>query len=84
MFKISSVSMRIAIYFGLLTLAICAGLGLLAYNNGSSAVMAEVELALKMQAEQASEFLQSRFETHLAVLETIACFLQEVFPQNCK
>lgn len=72
MYKIKSIALKISIYIGLLVLIICAGLGFLAYNNGSSAVLAEIEHALIMQAEEASRYLESRFEVQLTLLEAIA------------
>lgn len=72
MFYKRSVSAKIAIYTGGLILVMCVGLGLLAYYNGSSAVLEEVERALLMQAEQAGEYIESRFETQLSILEVLA------------
>ncbi|MGI6037177.1 MAG: methyl-accepting chemotaxis protein [Limnochordia bacterium] len=72
MFKNRSIGMRISIYTGGLLLILCVGLGILAYTRGSAAVLAEVETALIMEAEKAGEYVESRFETHLAVLETMA------------
>jgi methyl-accepting chemotaxis protein len=48
------------------------GLGLFAYSRGSSAVTKQVEQALIMEAEEAVEYLESRFEVQLTALETIA------------
>lgn len=67
-----SIAARISIYTGLLILFICIGLGLIAYYNGSSAVLEEVEQALMMQAMEASEIVEQTLETHLAVLQAIA------------
>ena len=67
-----SIAFRMSVYIGLLVLAICSGMGYLAYNRGSSAVINQVEEALIMQAEEAAEYVQSRFDAELTVLETIA------------
>ncbi|NLL48806.1 MAG: methyl-accepting chemotaxis protein, partial [Firmicutes bacterium] len=67
-----SIAVRISVYVGVLILAISVGLGLLAYNRGSSAVTKQVEEALIMQAKEAAEYLESRFEVQLTALETIA------------
>lgn len=72
MLKMRSIAMKIAVWAGCLIFVMCVGLGILSYSYGSYAVTAEVELALKMQAEKASEYLESRFETHLNGLEIIA------------
>ena len=72
MLRMKSISVRIAVNAAVLVLIICIGIGMLAYKNGSSAVMEEVERALLMQAKQASEYIESRFEVQLSVLEAIA------------
>ena len=60
-----SLAAKIAVYTGVLLFFVCIGLGFLAVNYSSSAVVEEVEIALKMQAQKAAEYLESRFETHL-------------------
>jgi len=67
-----SIAFRISVYVGVLVLIICAGMGYLAYNRGSSAVIRQVEDALIMQAEEAAGYVQSRFDAELTLLETIA------------
>lgn len=67
-----SIAVRISVYVGVLVLVISAGLGLFAYYRGSSAVTKQVEGALIMQAQEASEYLESRFEVQLTALEAIA------------
>ncbi len=67
-----SIAVRISVYVGVLILIISAGLGLFAYYRGSSAVTKQVEGALIMQAGEAAEYLESRFEVQLTALETIA------------
>lgn len=72
MFKIQSVATKIALYMCVLILIISVGLGLMAYYNGASVVLEGVEQALEVQAIEASKYLESRFETQLSILETIA------------
>lgn len=67
-----SIAARISVYVGVLVLIISAGMGLFAYYRGSSAVIKNVEEALIMQAQEAAEYLESRFEVQLTTLETIA------------
>ncbi|NLK08166.1 MAG: methyl-accepting chemotaxis protein, partial [Firmicutes bacterium] len=67
-----SIAAKISIYAGVVILAICVGFAILAYNNGSSAVLEEVEHALLMQTEEAARYVESRFELQLAVLEALA------------
>ncbi len=72
MFKFRRMSARIALYAGALILIIAVGLGALAYYNGAAAVVREVERALQMQAVTAGEYLASRLEIPLAILELLA------------
>ncbi len=68
-----SMRLKISLYVGgTLVLLISVALGILAYNNGSSAVLAEVESLLQNEAIVAAERLDALFETQLLVLETIA------------
>ncbi len=67
-----SIAVRISVFVGVLVLVISVGLGLFAYSRGSSAVTKQVEQALIMEAEEAVEYLESRFEVQLTALETIA------------
>lgn len=66
------IAFKINIYVGVLVLVICGGLGFFAYNRSSSAVTAQVEQALIMQAQEAAESVESRFAMQLTALETIA------------
>ena len=72
MLKMRGIALKISVYAAILVLVICVGLGILAYTNGSSAVVEEVEQALIMQAKQAGEYIEGRFEVNLSILETIA------------
>lgn len=66
------ISTKISLYVGLIVLVVCAGLGVIAYYNGSSAVLNEVENALIMQAQEASRYIDSYFDVHIKMLETMA------------
>ena len=72
MFRMQRIGVRIALSVGVLLLTSFLGLGFLAYYNGSAAVLREVERALQMQAVKAGEFIESRFETQLAILNVLA------------
>ncbi|NMB00710.1 MAG: methyl-accepting chemotaxis protein [Firmicutes bacterium] len=67
-----SIASKISIYAGVLVFVICAGLGLFAYSRGTSAVLEEVERALMLQADEASEFVGTAIAGQLATLEAIA------------
>lgn len=66
------IALRIGAFVGVLVLIISAGLGILAYYRGSSAVIKQVEQALIMQAEEAVEYLETRFQVQLTALQAIA------------
>jgi len=66
------IALRIAVFVGVLVLVVSAGLGLMAYLRSSAAVIKQVEAALIMQAQEAVEYLETRFQVELAALETIA------------
>lgn len=72
MLKVRSIALRISFYAAALILLVCVALGVMAYWGGSSAVVEEVEQALVTQALQASEYLESRFDVNLSILEAIA------------
>lgn len=72
MFKVRRIGVRIALGVGILLLLSFLGLGFLAYYNGASAVLREVERALEMQAVKASEYIESRLETQLTLLSVLA------------
>lgn len=72
MYRMRSIGVKISVYIGLLILAVCVSLGLFAYSNGSSAVIAEVEQALVMQANEASRYVERGFQVQLSILEAIA------------
>ena len=55
------IALRIGAFVGGLVLIISAGLGILAYHRGFSAVIKQGEKALIMQAEGAVEDLETRF-----------------------
>jgi len=67
-----SIAVRISVYVGVLVLLISGGLGIIAYTRSSAAVTKQVEEALIMQAQEAAEYLESRFEVQLTALETLA------------
>jgi methyl-accepting chemotaxis protein len=67
-----SIAVKISVYVGVLVLVISAGIGIFASYRSMSAVTKQVEAALIMQAEEAAEILENRFQIQLTALETIA------------
>ncbi|NMB00365.1 MAG: methyl-accepting chemotaxis protein [Firmicutes bacterium] len=70
--RFRKVSTKIAIYAVLLLTVTCVGLAYLAYNQGSQAVMEEVERAVTLVAQEASGYLETKLQGQLEVLATIA------------
>ena len=70
--KFRSIGVKISLLIAGLVLVISGLNAFLAYQNGASAVVAAVEQALILQAEEASEYVRSRLESQLTILETIA------------
>ncbi|NLV92402.1 MAG: methyl-accepting chemotaxis protein [Firmicutes bacterium] len=63
---------RIAAYVAAVVVIVCLGLGYLAYYSSRAAVIEEVKVALQSQAGESIRLLESRIETQLTALETIA------------
>ena len=70
--RFRKVATRIAVYAVMLLTVTCVGLAYLAYNQGSRAVMEEVERAVTLVAEEAAAFLENKLQGQLEVLATIA------------
>ena len=67
-----SIALKISAFVGVLVLVVSAGLGLIAYFSGSSAVINQVEQALLREVEEAVVYLESQFQVQLTALEAIA------------
>lgn len=72
MFWRKSIAGKIASIAALMVVLLSAGLGYMAYRNGSKAVVAEVEKALMIQAEESGKYLFSVVSMPLRILESIA------------
>ncbi|NMA60417.1 MAG: HAMP domain-containing protein [Firmicutes bacterium] len=72
MFFNRSIAGKIAAYAALLVTLSSVGLAILAYHYGSDAVVQEVEQALDMQAQEASQYLATMLDMPLQVLGTLA------------
>ena len=66
------ITLKVSVFVGVLVLIISVGFGLLAFYRGAAAVREQVEAALIMQAEEAVQHLESRFQVQLTALEAIA------------
>ena len=69
---LKSIATKIAALAGLLVLAVCVFLGVMAYQNGSKAVLDEVEQSLLLQGKSAGDYIDQALQADLAVLETLA------------
>lgn len=66
------ITLKVSVFVGVLVLIISVGFGLLAFYRGAAAVREQVEAALIMQAEEAVQHLESRFQVQLTALEAVA------------
>ena len=69
---LKSIAAKIAIVASLLVIVVSVFLGLMAYRNGSSAVLNEVEESLLLQARGTSGFIDQTLSGELAALEMLA------------
>lgn len=67
-----SIKTKLIIFFGMLLLVICIGLGVISYAIASRALISNVNEKLPQMAQQSSKTVQSRVESQLNALETIA------------
>lgn len=67
-----SMAARIGAYITVLVIVVCGGLGVLFNRRGTSAVMEEVEEALRIHAKQAAKYIELKLDSKLAALEAIA------------
>ncbi len=67
-----SLTTKIAISFGLLILVICVGYGFLSYALAADTLEKETEYSLQSISQQGGKIVQSRIETELNLLETLA------------
>jgi len=66
------ISTKISVYVGLIILVACGALGIIAFYNGSSAVLSEVKQALEIQVTESVLLVEGEFNTYFAALEGIA------------
>jgi len=71
-FMKGSMATKISVFVGILVLVVSLGMGLIAYNIGSSAIIKQAEEALLMQAQEAVKYVESRMEVNWAALQAIA------------
>lgn len=67
-----SLTTKIAISFGLLILVICVGYGFLSYSIAADTLKKETEYSLQSIAQQGAKIVQSRIDSELNHLETLA------------
>lgn len=71
-FGFRRVSTKIAVYAVTVLTIACVGFAFLAYDQGSKAVMEEVERALNNYSREAARHLDSKIQSQFDVLQTIA------------
>ena len=67
-----SIKTKLIIYFSMLLLAVCIGLGSISYIISSKALIGNVNETLPQMAQQSAKTVQSRVESQLNALEAVA------------
>ncbi|MFB6466387.1 methyl-accepting chemotaxis protein [Cytobacillus sp. Hz8] len=67
-----SIRARLALFIGILLIAICGGLSIISYEISSKAISTNTDEALTQIAKEASQIVESRLEGELSTLDTIA------------
>lgn len=70
--NIRSIKTKLILFFGLLVVAICGGLGILSYISASSAMSDNITESLKQLADKSSDLIQERVNSRLTSLEVMA------------
>lgn len=71
-----SMKTKLTMYFGVLLLIICIGLGTISYSISSRALIGNVNENLPQMAQQSAKTIQSRVESQLNALEVVAAQTQ--------
>lgn len=71
-----SIKAKLIMYFGVLLLIICIGLGTISYSISSKALISNVNENLPQMAQQSAKTVQSRVESQLNALEAVAAETQ--------
>ncbi|GAB6180401.1 methyl-accepting chemotaxis protein [Desulfotomaculum defluvii] len=67
-----SIKIKMMVFIGSLFLIICGGLGLIAYQTASKALISTTEEVLPMIAKEASDIIEARLSEKFSALETVA------------
>ena len=67
-----SIKTKLIMYFGVLLLVVCFGLGIISYGISSNALISNVNENLPQMAQQSAKTVQSRVENQLNALEAVA------------
>lgn len=67
-----SLGNRLMIYFCIIVLFICGGLGIISYNTAAKALVTTVEETLPGKAEDAAKLVKQEIDAQIQLLETVA------------
>ncbi len=70
--KLRSIKTKLILFFGLLILIICAGLGIMAYITSANALIASIDESLLQMAKESSKLVQERVNSQFNALEILA------------
>lgn len=72
MFKLKSIKTKLILFFGVLLLIICTGLGIVAYMASTSALSSNINESLTQMAMEAGKVVEGGMETQFNALEALA------------
>ena len=72
MIKFKSIKTKLVLFFGVLLLAICAGLGILAYIASANALSSSIDESILQMAKESSKVVRGRVDTQIKALEVLA------------
>ncbi|WP_028307681.1 methyl-accepting chemotaxis protein [Desulfitibacter alkalitolerans] len=72
LFSFKSMAVRLAVWFSIILLLVCASLGFIAYKMSSDILIHNTEEVLPKYAGDAAEIIAERLNSHLSFLEAIA------------
>lgn len=72
MFRMKSIKTKLALIFGILLFAICAGLGVIAYITSADALSSNIDESLSQIARDNAEVIEGRVNSQLNALEALA------------
>lgn len=72
MLRIKSIKTKLILFFGVLLISICAGLGVVAYTASTNALSASIDESLSEMAKEAAQVVESEIKVQSNALEALS------------